>query len=863
MLTKYILHIGVESHELTSECIRNWDQIVCAYSRKDFSGVVRSFSSKFEFVNEAYDLLLNLYLMNGVDAKALLTVLTITDRWEWEEQFEAPLDFSTITWDDKVLSISAIDNSLAALISANQNTKYEFKVGDEIVPDGSLIYDRITMQNAVAHELMSNANDESYKDGSVAIGNSGSLKNAMVYVVGDAETYENSPISFADQTEDANGHFIKVENSVNTVNLEIDITYEGLKEPFDSIIRDVEFHLMQSPSSNPGSKTDLGVIFQYSESAWLAMSRRSLGCFSSLEALKKSYPNPPQDVYAIIGTGEKHGQAEAVYFTPVTNTGKTEWMQGRLTWVNLNWGRGNDKAYCQTRKYISKFTFNNPTSGTIYSIMYKSNVEPTHRTPYELSLGLKSSIKTSWESRAKSITIDAFKPDTVAQRILDKITEGVLDVSVYVADDDARLPKTYILAGESIRGIPSAKLYSSFKEFCEWMQTVFGYTYYLGERIKSRFIAIRPFDYIYENRDSDYVDDFCPAKNQAEIMLYRDGPIFLTFNTNDGKLYSKWDGSDYYNDPITGLARKDVVYQQNHFGTMYYVDDNNDVIVHNSKESNYALDHQDLFFVHRDSLFKGENEVVIASAKELKYSVDSSNIYSSVEVGYDKQDYEAECGRDEWNFTSVFSTGISVSDKKLALKSKYRADCYGMEFLAQKRSKDTTDDKSDKTVFFVHCILKEDTSTSSTPSSRGDGDEDNYLTAVELTIDRSVTINGALSDSVFNGEYTPHRCLLANTSYLCAMKNPLTLTFASSDGNSEIIIDKIAGNSSLELTSETLSVGQLTFNSGDVDFPKDVNALYSIVSNGVKYRGYLMSLNVRYARSEAAKYKLIVKDIKL
>ena len=62
MLTKYILTIGSEKHEISSAQVRNWDQLLCAYSRKDFNGIVRSFSSKFEFVNEAYDLLLDLYL---------------------------------------------------------------------------------------------------------------------------------------------------------------------------------------------------------------------------------------------------------------------------------------------------------------------------------------------------------------------------------------------------------------------------------------------------------------------------------------------------------------------------------------------------------------------------------------------------------------------------------------------------------------------------------------------------------------------------------------------------------------------------------------------------------------------------------
>lgn len=152
MRTRYILHTGGESIELTGAQIRNWDQIRCAYSRKNFDGLVRSFSSNFEFVDEAYHLLLDLYLSQGLNAYAVLSVETITDSWEWTEQFRASLDFSTISWDGKVLSIAAVDNTLAALISAHKSTKYEFMVGKDI-PSETLSYDRVRMQNLVTHEI--------------------------------------------------------------------------------------------------------------------------------------------------------------------------------------------------------------------------------------------------------------------------------------------------------------------------------------------------------------------------------------------------------------------------------------------------------------------------------------------------------------------------------------------------------------------------------------------------------------------------------------------------------------------------------------------------------------------------------------
>ena len=59
----------------------------------------------------------------------------------------------------------------------------------------------------------------------------------------------------------------------------------------------------------------------------------------------------------------------------------------------------------------------------------------------------------------------------------------------------------------------------------------------------------------------------------------------------------------------------------------------------------------------------------------------------------------------EFRFTTEYSTGITITDNVYELISPYRADAYGIEFLVQKRGKDTTDDESDNDVFFVGANL--------------------------------------------------------------------------------------------------------------------------------------------------------------
>ena len=70
MLTKYILHINGADYELQNDDLRNWDGIKCSYKRAGYDGVVRSFSSQFEFVNRAGEMLRMLYLKDGLNAQA-------------------------------------------------------------------------------------------------------------------------------------------------------------------------------------------------------------------------------------------------------------------------------------------------------------------------------------------------------------------------------------------------------------------------------------------------------------------------------------------------------------------------------------------------------------------------------------------------------------------------------------------------------------------------------------------------------------------------------------------------------------------------------------------------------------------------
>lgn len=242
-------------------------------------------------------------------------------------------------------------------------------------------------------------------------------------------------------------------------------------------------------------------------------------------------------------------------------------------------------------------------------------------------------------------------------------------------------------------------------------------------------------------------------------------------------------------------------------------------------------------FVHRDSLFQNVQIKDFAdNSREFEYSVNSSLIYSGIKVGYDKQDYDSVNGRDEFHFTNEYLTGITLTDTVLDLISPYRADAYGIEFLTSKRGEDTTDNGSDNDIFFVGAELS--------------GDKYKLI---------RIPVSGVISpDTMFNAMYSQRYMIKANEKFIGAFTD--RLEFASSEGNSDVVIDGVSEKSDILISGRSFTVGELSFETGDTEIPSDLSG-YVVVTNGGKtYKGYLSNVSYNLGRSEAVKYTLIVKE---
>ena len=138
--------------------VKNWEDIKVSFKRNDYDGVVRTFSDNFEFVKGARTLLLNEYYNNYLNASASIVIYTRNNSWIWTEVFRCALNYSTLKDDGYVLSMNAIDNSVASLIKAKKGTQYEYSV-NEVKDSIQLRYDGMEMTNNVVMTMPPNNSD--------------------------------------------------------------------------------------------------------------------------------------------------------------------------------------------------------------------------------------------------------------------------------------------------------------------------------------------------------------------------------------------------------------------------------------------------------------------------------------------------------------------------------------------------------------------------------------------------------------------------------------------------------------------------------------------------------------------------------
>lgn len=638
MLCKYVLTIDGIAHELPKSCIRNWDEIKRTVKRSDFGGIIRTFTSKFEFVGDAYDLLLNEWVEKYLLADARIAIYEINNRHTYDIFIDSKLDFGTFDNSGYAISMNTVDNSVSTLINANKGTQYEYLV-DEIKEKRQLYYDRLDMLSTVNWVVVGESAEDS-SDVTLSFDGVG-YKVIPIYITS-SEIYTNNLFEFSDVAPG-----------------EVSVYSGFLKAKKDATL-------------------DLSINIDFL--AYVAAS----------------------------------DDTRIILFKNGVRLNDFKWENDGINHTKIN---------IETTLTLSG---DDVLSLGIYSKKEKYTV-----------LFTEKSISVKWKERSNNtIYIDVITPTKVLNSLLKSINGGKEGITgKIVSNYDSRLNNCVIVAAESIRGIPDAKLYTSYTKFVDWMEAVFG---------------------------------FVPVIEGNTVQ-----------------------------------------------------------------------------FVHRNTLFDASviKEFDVEHT-DFTYSVDENLIYSSVRVGYDKQDYDSINGRDEFRFTAEFVTGIDITDNKLELISPYRSDAYGIEFLAQKRGKNTTDNESDNDVFFV-------------------GAEDRLITPSGICyrlIRMGWDIDGVLSpDTMFNVMFNQRSMLAANSKYIGISADKLE--FTSSDGNNDVVINGTALKDDFIIPEKLATCGKVSFNTYDGTMPSPVDGVITLVKDGYVYKGFLSEADRQIERFDGLKYELIVQSI--
>lgn len=441
MLTKYKLLIGSTEYELQDDDLKNWDEVICVYKRAEYGGVVRSFTSKFEFVNKAYRLLMDEFDRKGLFAKAKMLFYVIDNNWRYNLTYQCDLDFATLTYSDYVLSMHAMDNSVASIIRGNKSVKYEFLVGEDVpttVPQ--FLFDRLKMIETATYEITEGSNND---DGSLT-GEYTTDKNYRLYVgLTNSEIAVGGTMLFNDDQTYGDGFMLQPTKATEiTLDYSIIVDYEVGCAPL--ILMNNNTPILQLHGGLNGRRR------------FLAYDQPSLDAVMN-------YIN--SDVYYRNDWANNDWSGHWVTIQGIAWVVERDSLNSNV-WVNT----GKKESEFLKVGVSDTITFNVHHGDKIW-LKFNSDTDRDYKI-------YSSSLKFSWQAKGKPVTISSIAPNELLKRILWKM--GV-DMDSTISTFNPVISRTLLLPAECIRNIPGAKIYVSFNDFCKWMEAVFGYIYVIDD----------------------------------------------------------------------------------------------------------------------------------------------------------------------------------------------------------------------------------------------------------------------------------------------------------------------------------------------------------------------------------------------
>lgn len=253
----------------------------------------------------------------------------------------------------------------------------------------------------------------------------------------------------------------------------------------------------------------------------------------------------------------------------------------------------------------------------------------------------------------------------------------------------------------------------------------------------------------------------------------------------------------------------------------------------------YSFINNKMIYKKRDEYYNVDEIAIELSESEISdmsISADGESAYTSIEIGYKRQDYDQSNGYLEPNFTFSYMTNYTNQGENiLSLISPYRADSLGIELLCWKRNEFTTDDKSDTNVFIVELIE----------------DEDIYILNNE---------NEIISDNVklFNGSLNPYFLVKRNESKIGIISKKIRFTGTDGFRKSTINGQDILYND-ISISKQMFKPKLYTFNVGtNKDLPTQniSDGIVNIIYKDSIKRGFIKTIKKNYGKNKPIEWVL-------
>jgi hypothetical protein len=864
MLCKYYLQLGTATVDTSSaDCIdvsamiKNLDAIKVSYQRVDLGGVVRKCGSTIEFTGKAYDAIIAHYSENYLQSSGAFAVFIADNNWNYSKAWECPLDFATLQYDANVCTIGCVDNSAAAVIKANKKSKYEFDVSS-LKDDYKLRYNGVVSKKEYNFSVVgATPEGETTSDMipthymRIEAGNLWKTYSLLVLGVGAPSPLADTSVNImaCDQTEGEYHHtnpwYARDEGELVSYAVQ-----EG-KAGFIKCINNCVVRIRMNMTFRCVGDSTWDDFLSHVDLQFILVAGRTVVW---RQKVVNGYNNINIDTDCPLNTDD------AISFVLSATCSDPDWMESLTGEAHgyfrfpLRWGSNTNVAYVNESQYSS-----NP------------------------------------------IEIDVVKPISLLGALANKMFGDDKYIELSIIGTDGPLFRTLLVAAESFRRISTQKIYSSFADFCKFMESVYGHVYtvedvgyYMDRELRwidsgvsttlshiktSRLVNKDfvsqglPVMYRVNGIISEDLEDALDLETQytyasfSQILYNAYANVFVAYDEGTGKYYANfvssgqgYDSSKYNENgharEMLGLVFDNLSFYSGNYFRYGIIRNGKYCLCDTIHRQSWLVSDENnkcvvsIVFKPRTSVFSSNVIKWLSNVNNISYSIDDGLIYSDVEVGYTKKDYDnANSAMNEFNFTNHYKADNNVSDNSLSLICPYRADCYGIEELLVKNTSsggsDSEATKSDNDIFIV---------IANASAPEGLGNDRSW------EIDRSITVLNAYTNTVFNAAIAPNKIILNNEDYIgCFVKE--LLKFTSSDGNSSAVIGGTSMSADIPITKQLFRAGKISVDTDDHNFPEKWEGLIEFEYAGKTYKGYLDSIDISFANTGTITYNLIEKCI--